>query len=86
MHLTPADLEKLRKRIPRGGQLVILKRLQDKGVSLHRSSISQALIGHLRSDTAIVIIEEALQYVEEHEANMKNLLKRIKRSHGTLAA
>jgi hypothetical protein len=78
MYLSEADLEKLRKRIPRGGQSEILKRLANKGTHLHRSSISQALIGHLRSDTATLIIEESLAYCEEHENKMKAILKRIR--------
>lgn len=77
MYLSEQDLKALRKRIPRGGQADIHRRLESKGVQMANNMVNQALHGKLKSDLAKTIIEEALAYAEEHEAYMQRILDRI---------
>jgi hypothetical protein len=69
------DLKILRERLPRGGQATIARRLRAKRVPHSRQTVSDALYGKIHN---LAVIEEALLVAEEHEARMRELLRRIR--------
>lgn len=68
--MTPNELKKLRKKLPRGYQEIIIART---GLSL--STISAVMNGHWENPQVIEAAFEILQEKNEREANLKRILE-----------
>jgi nitrous oxidase accessory protein NosD len=68
--MTTRDLDKLKKKLPKGYSIMLWKRLNKYSVS----AINRVLRGDYQNN---IIIDEAIRLAEEHQAELKGRSEKI---------